>query len=119
METVLGVSFTASVNPLVMNQVGFDSPFIQHAELRNDGAKQLVNRGNREQYVDMFVQHALHNCCVETIEMFCSGLRMIMEKNCEKLFTAEEVSVSVHWSEMYLTSTFLVGTCYMWFTGHW
>mmetsp|Transcript_6189 Transcript_6189/g.9333 ORF Transcript_6189/g.9333 Transcript_6189/m.9333 type:complete len:1082 (-) Transcript_6189:109-3354(-) len=87
---IFGATFAASANPLLDNgteQIGRPA-FI---DLKEDGQDIYVDRGNRKEFVDLFVRHALHGSCRTAIHDFISGLKVVLHTPALGLCTHTEI----------------------------
>jgi hypothetical protein len=84
---VFGISFVAPSNPLVADSSSHSSS----VELKQGGSEIQITRANRQEFVDLFVQHALYRSCQEAVDNFVSGLRVILHNQALSLCTASEV----------------------------
>jgi ubiquitin-protein ligase E3 A len=75
---VYGLTFTASKNPLLDNSLDGESGVTQYeyVDLVDGGSDLYVEIGNRQKFVDLFVRHALYDCCKDQIDDFIRGLRV-------------------------------------------
>lgn len=69
-EEVFGTTFTVSENPLLASS--------RHVDLIPNGENVLVTRSNRQQFVSLFVQYALHTACSTAINQYITGLKIIL-----------------------------------------
>lgn len=98
-ETVLGTTFTASSNPLILNRIDLTNSAdpqrdtYGYVDLTNEGSARFVNRGNRLEYVDLFIKYALHGCCIDAIDRFFAGLGELFPDKLIKFCATEEVSI--------------------------
>ena len=77
-EEDIGTTFVSSVNPLQQNST--DS--IEVVELKSGGRDIFVNKANRAEFVELFVQYALY---------FLSGWRRVVNFPVTKMCTDSEV----------------------------
>ena len=66
----IGTIFVASVNPLLQNTKNSTPECV---ELKSGGRDIYVNKANRAEFVDLFVQHALYGSCREAVDDFLNG----------------------------------------------
>lgn len=94
MRAILGVTFSVSSNPLLNNALSAPSRLsdIKYVDLVPNGDEVYVDHSNKHQFVDLFVQHALHKSCEEHINKFILGLRITeVTENAMTLCSAREV----------------------------
>lgn len=68
----IGTAFVASANPLQKNHGQNDL-----VELKPGGWDIGVIKANRNEFVDLFVQHALYGSCKDAIDEFLRGWKSI------------------------------------------
>lgn len=89
---VFGITFVATTNPLIDSSMPIASP--TYIELQPNGSDLQVTRANRQEFVNLFIQHALYGCCRDAIESFLSGLRVILHNKALSLCTSSEVGIT-------------------------
>jgi E3 ubiquitin-protein ligase HERC4 len=89
---VFGISFVATSNPLVVDSSAAVSTSRSFVELKPGGSEIQITRANRQEFVELFVQHALYRSCQEAVDNFISGLRVILHNQALSLCTSAEVS---------------------------
>ena len=77
-EDIFGVTFTASINPLVARS--YSQKTIEYINLIENGSNIMVTRSNRQQFVELFIQYSLYHCCIEAIVDYCSGLQFFLNQ---------------------------------------
>jgi hypothetical protein len=90
---LFGISFLATSNPLIESSSSA-SPYSippTYTELKPGGAEIQVTRANRQEFVDLFVQHSLHGSCGDAIQCFLNGLRAVLHNEALTLCTALEI----------------------------
>lgn len=108
---IFGITFQASQNPLIdsiisdidssmeittnnnSNNPNNNSKEPKYIELIENGQEIQVTRGNRKEFVNLFVQHALYKSCETSIEKFLSGLRTILYNQVLSICTSTEVNI--------------------------
>lgn len=75
----LGVSFTASVNPLIddMSENSSQSSSPEYVNLKPSGDSIYVDRGNRCEFVKLFTRHALYGSCKSMVDAYLLGIRNV------------------------------------------
>lgn len=95
LEEEIGTTFVASANPLLQNSnpptPGRTTAF-STAELKAGGSNVLVNKANRGEFVDLFVQHALYGSCKSAVDDFLSGWRKVTDSPGVDMTTDSEVT---------------------------
>jgi hypothetical protein len=64
---------------------------VQYIELKNDGASISVDRGNRQEFVQLFVRHALYYSKKREADSFIAGLREFLRGPVVQMCTHSEV----------------------------
>ena len=75
-EEIFSTSFTVSKNPLVDNN-SLATKESTYVDIIENGHDILVNRSNRQRFVDLFIQHALIKCCQDSISRYFQGLKVL------------------------------------------
>jgi hypothetical protein len=87
---LFGISFLATSNPLIDSSSASPSHPI-YTELKPGGGDIQVTRANRQEFVNLFVQHSLYGSCRDAIERFLDGLRVVLHNQALSLCTALEI----------------------------
>ena len=74
----IGTTFVASQNPLLQYSASNTALLSNVVELKRGGADIFVTKANRAEFVDLFVNHALHGSCQTAISEFINGWRTMM-----------------------------------------
>ena len=64
-----------------------------YIELVPGGASKLVDRGNRGEFVELFIQHTLYTSVKDMVDGFINGLGFFMKNLVFEMFTHLEVSL--------------------------
>lgn len=86
----IGTTFVASANPLLQSTV---SSTPDSVELRPGGRDISVNKANRAEFVELFVQHALYGSCKEAVDDFLNGWKSRIQFPVTSMCTDIEVLV--------------------------
>lgn len=87
-EDTFGVSFVASVNPLLdlhSNEAISVSPLVVNGEAKT------VTRGNRQEFVQEFINHALYKSCQCVIDDYMNGVKRLLGQDVWQICSFEEV----------------------------
>jgi hypothetical protein len=91
-EENIGTTFVASANPLLQNAITAPSPSNAVViELKPGGSDIFVNKANRAEFVELFVQHALYGSCRTAIDDFLGGWRSVIDSPVTNMATDTEV----------------------------
>jgi hypothetical protein len=98
-QEVFATTFTSSANPLLSNRsAAFDdqnrpSNNSRFVELVPGGFDTFVDRGNRGEFVKLFVKNALYESCRECVDAYLKGVTVMFTNRIIGLCTYDEVSV--------------------------
>lgn len=114
-EDAFGVTFVASVNPLLDHHSNTLMPK-RTIPLVINGEAKIVTRGNRGEFVHEFVQHALYKSCQTAIDEYLSGLKRLIGDDIWLICSHEEVSaLLLQWSLLhYFFFTILIDGDHSW-----
>ena len=91
MKELYGVTFTASINPLINTAYTSDNRF-EYVDLIEGGSEIYVELANRRQYIELFVKHTLYGCVSHHIDLFVKGLEITqVTDHAMKLCTSKEI----------------------------
>lgn len=99
-EEVFSVSFTASLNPLINSIANSNSSNNSSAinngyvELIENGSNILVSRSSRTQFVDYFVQYALHGSAANAVQQYLDGLTLLFSGPAIDMCSLQEVMLA-------------------------
>lgn len=67
-------------------------PKVEYVELKPGGANIVVERGNRAEFVQLFVRYALYLCKKREVDSFLSGLKEFLHGTVLKMCSHTEVT---------------------------
>jgi HECT-domain (ubiquitin-transferase) len=89
---VLGTTFTASENPLLDSAATATASIsTRYVALKAGGEDIYVDRSNRGEFVQLFVNHALYGSAKPLVDAYIAGLTVLMDGPLLKLCTHTEV----------------------------
>lgn len=95
-EQDIGITFVASMNPLLQNNNALSGEVLDYdvreaVELKPGGANIFVNKANRGEFVELFIQHALYGSCKDAIDDFVKGWQQVADSPATRIATEIEV----------------------------
>jgi E3 ubiquitin-protein ligase HERC4 len=95
---VFGINFTSSSNPLLDDAItksAASSPrrAVSYVELKGDGSSIPVERYNRHEFVQLFVQWALYGSAKELVDSYLRGIQVLFVDPLISLCTHYEIEI--------------------------
>jgi hypothetical protein len=66
---------------------------VEYVDLKSNGSNIVVDRGNRYEFVQLFVRYALYLCKKREVDSFIAGLKEFMHGSVLKMCSHNEVRV--------------------------
>jgi len=102
-EDTFGLTFTISVSVY---------GHVQSVELKPDGERIPVTKENRQEYVDLYVDHKLNKQIQTPFEAFAKGIRPVLSRHIMQFFQPQELMEMVAGNELFDWTEFEKNTVY-------